>query len=102
MSWGTRKIRKATALWPMRLAIISLFASLPLASYAENLPVPNPDQQATPVDPIADYFAHWFDRVDAAQASQPHWMTPITTVTPRLEEEYRRPKSTIPAKWRRG
>ena len=25
----------------------------------------------------------------AVYASQPHWMTPITTVTPRLEQEYR-------------
>lgn len=35
------------------------------------------------------YFAHWFDRVKAAQASQPHWITPVATVTPRLEEEFR-------------
>jgi hypothetical protein len=40
-------------------------------------------------DPIGDYFAHWFDRVDAAKASQPQWMTPLATVTPRLEEEFR-------------
>jgi hypothetical protein len=39
--------------------------------------------------PIADYFADWFDRVEAAQASQPHWMTPLVTVTPRLEQEVR-------------
>jgi hypothetical protein len=38
---------------------------------------------------LGDYFAHWFDRVDQAQASQPHWITPIVTVTPRLEEEFR-------------
>jgi hypothetical protein len=40
-------------------------------------------------DAVSDYFAHWFDRVDAAKASQPQWMTPIVTVTPRLEEEFR-------------
>jgi hypothetical protein len=39
--------------------------------------------------PIADYFANWFARVDKAQAEQPHWMTPLVTVTPRLEEEVR-------------
>jgi len=27
--------------------------------------------------------------VDATQAEQPHWMTPIATTTPRLEEEFR-------------
>jgi hypothetical protein len=48
---------------------------------------PEPDVAST--DPITQYFATWFDRVEAAQASQPHWMTPITTVTPRLEQEYR-------------
>jgi hypothetical protein len=28
-------------------------------------------------------------RVSATQAEQPHWMTPIATVTPRLEQEFR-------------
>ena len=51
--------------------------------------LPQPEPAVASADPIADYFAAWYDRVDAAQASQPHWMTPITTVTPRLEEEYR-------------
>jgi hypothetical protein len=46
---------------------------------------PNPPQ----TNAISDYFAHWFDRVNQAQASQPHWMTPLVTVTPRLEEEVR-------------
>ncbi|HUK01108.1 MAG TPA: hypothetical protein VLW26_02405 [Steroidobacteraceae bacterium] len=31
----------------------------------------------------------WFARSDAAKESQPHWMTPVITVTPRLEQEYR-------------
>jgi hypothetical protein len=44
---------------------------------------------AAPTDPITDYFEHWYDRVHEAQATQPHWMTPIATVTPRLEEEIR-------------
>ena len=35
------------------------------------------------------YFAHWFDRVSKTQAEQPHWVTPLVTVTPRLEEEVR-------------
>jgi hypothetical protein len=40
-------------------------------------------------NPIEDYFLHWYDRVHEAQATQPHWMTPLATVTPRLEEEIR-------------
>ena len=37
----------------------------------------------------AGYFENWFARVEEAQSSQPHWMTPLVTVTPRLEEEIR-------------
>ncbi len=35
------------------------------------------------------YFTHWFDRVNKTQAEQPHWITPLFTTTPRLEEEFR-------------
>src|SRR5579859_249829 len=38
---------------------------------------------------IVGYFDNWFVRSDAAKASQPHWMTPLVTVTPRLEQEVR-------------
>jgi len=35
------------------------------------------------------YFNNWFQRVDKTQAEQPHWITPLATTTPRLEEEFR-------------
>ena len=35
------------------------------------------------------YFADWFKRSDQAKAEQPHWVTPVATVTPRLEQELR-------------
>ena len=35
------------------------------------------------------YFADWFARVDKTKDEQPHWVTPIATTTPRLEQEYR-------------
>jgi len=38
---------------------------------------------------IQDYFTRWFPRVTRTQSEQPHWVTPLVTVTPRLEEEYR-------------
>jgi hypothetical protein len=47
-------------------------------------PAPAPDQSF-----LASYFENYFPRVEAAQASQPHWMTPLVTVTPRLEQEVR-------------
>jgi hypothetical protein len=31
----------------------------------------------------------WLNRVSATQAAQPHWITPVATVTPRLEQEFR-------------
>src|ERR1700747_1479863 len=38
---------------------------------------------------IEDYFINWFPRVTQIQSEQPHWATPLVTVTPRLEEEVR-------------
>jgi len=36
------------------------------------------------------YFpATWFAMASRTQADQPHWMTPVVTVTPRLEQELR-------------
>jgi hypothetical protein len=35
------------------------------------------------------YFSGWFRRVDKSKSEQPHWVTPVATTTPRLEEEYR-------------
>jgi hypothetical protein len=35
------------------------------------------------------YFASCFARVDKTKEEQPHWVTPLATTTPRLEEEYR-------------
>jgi hypothetical protein len=40
-------------------------------------------------NPVLDYFENWFPRVTQIQSEQPHWITPLVTVTPRLEEEYR-------------
>jgi hypothetical protein len=42
---------------------------------------------ADPLDPSA--APSWLDMVTATQAAQPHWMTPLVTVTPRLEQEFR-------------
>jgi hypothetical protein len=34
-------------------------------------------------------FADWFNMVSETQAEQPHWITPLNTMTPRLEQEFR-------------
>lgn len=48
---------------------------------------------ATADDAAADggtgFLDRWFQISDAAKESQPHWMTPVVTVTPRLEQEFR-------------
>ncbi|MGH6969985.1 MAG: hypothetical protein ACREEQ_00105 [Caulobacteraceae bacterium] len=48
-----------------------------------------PEAPTAASNPVSDYFAHWMDRVEQAQSTQPHWMTPVVTVTPRLEQEFR-------------
>ncbi|WP_148294085.1 hypothetical protein [Azospirillum sp. B4] len=45
--------------------------------------------QAEAADVISDYFNTWYTRVDQAQSTQPSWVTPLVTVTPRLEQEFR-------------
>ncbi len=35
------------------------------------------------------WVADWLHSVSATQAEQPHWVTPVATVTPRLEQEFR-------------
>jgi hypothetical protein len=35
------------------------------------------------------FWARWQARATATQAAQPHWITPLVLVTPRLEQEFR-------------
>jgi hypothetical protein len=39
--------------------------------------------------PAQDWMDAYFERVSRNQAEQPHWITPVATVTPRLEQEIR-------------
>ena len=38
---------------------------------------------------VEGFFDTWASIARAAKASQPHWITPLATVTPRLEQEFR-------------
>src|SRR5947209_7676530 len=38
---------------------------------------------------LPDFFSSWFAMATRTQAEQPRWMTPLVTVTPRLEQEFR-------------
>jgi hypothetical protein len=63
---------------------------------------PGRAQNAT-YDPATgdDFFSMWFGMVSKAQAGQPHWMTPLVTVTPRLEQEDRYDQSIEFPIWQR-
>ncbi len=37
----------------------------------------------------SSFTARWLAHVSSTQAAQPHWVTPIVLVTPRLEQEFR-------------
>lgn len=58
------------------------------------------DTQAAPTDGSSSsqgagssqsdgFFQRWFNMVSQTQAAQPHWVTPVATTTPRLEQEFR-------------
>ncbi|MGA3303247.1 MAG: hypothetical protein ABSC72_08170 [Methylovirgula sp.] len=60
------------------------------AASADDLSLaPNYNPLLVPTVSLSDYFANWENRVKYAQSTQPHWMTPLVTVTPRLEQEVR-------------
>lgn len=45
---------------------------------------PAPSEASSP-----GFFESWLEMVSRTQAAQPHWITPLATVTPRLEQEFR-------------
>jgi hypothetical protein len=67
-------------------ATVAFFVMLPAPSRAQSAP---PVTSPSLLSPVEEYFADWFPRVTRIQNEQPHWVTPLVTVTPRLEEEYR-------------
>jgi len=67
----------------------STSSSPPPASNAMTVTSPPPVSNPSPLSPVVQYFVGWFPRVTRIQSEQPHWVTPLVTVTPRLEEEYR-------------
>lgn len=40
-------------------------------------------------DERGGFWDRWFRRSDQAKEEQPHWITPLATTTPRLEQEFR-------------
>ena len=44
---------------------------------------------ALPAIAQQSFLENWQARATATQNAQPHWVTPLVTVTPRLEQEFR-------------
>lgn len=62
---------------------------LPVSHVSAQTLVSTNDDTGISSCPIGNYFSDWFPRVTRIQSEQPHWVTPLVTVTPRLEEEVR-------------
>ena len=60
--------------------VFALFALVPVASAQSGDP---------PASAAGGFFERWFERSDKSKAEQPHWITPVATTTPRLEQEFR-------------
>ncbi len=70
-----------------------------IARAADPMPPPQAAQSDDEVaQDVTNYFAEWFERVDATSAAQPSWAAPLTTVTPLLKEfvMYGQALQTIP------
>ena len=80
--------RAKTPRWPSRLGclFVVILASCPIAYAAGDAA-----SDTGAVDALGD---QWLAVSDAVKESQPHWMTPLATVTPRLEQEYRYDQSS--------
>ena len=86
-------VRKRSA-----VALLAAAVALPLSAAAE-------DASGSSYG----FIDSWFQTSDAAKEAQPHWMTPVITVTPRLEQEFRydqswqdRPKNVTLDNWGGG
>ena len=76
------------------LAAGAAISLAPVCAYAGDAPSPySVPLRAPPANgylyPGASFFSAWLDMVEATQKAQPRWMTPLVTVTPRLEQEFR-------------
>src|SRR5579875_2667625 len=70
------------------VALSLLVFGMLTSSRADSSPNPAPSGSGL-LSAIENYFLDWFPRVSRIQSEQPHWVTPVVTVTPRLEEELR-------------
>ena len=78
MTLGVCKL-SATLRLPL-VFLVALLVCLPQTALAQS------SANRTPQD---GFFDHWLGMISETQAAQPHWITPVATTTPRLEQEFR-------------
>ncbi|MGH6852905.1 MAG: hypothetical protein ACREDJ_06880, partial [Methylocella sp.] len=59
-----KKITPAAPNLPALYLIASLIGSAPGGAFAADSALPQPEPAGAPDNPVADYFAAWYDRVD--------------------------------------
>ncbi len=92
------------------LPVAAVFASLAPAMHAQTAAQTSisSSSAASPNPAPTDFIGKFLARVTAIQNEQPHWVTPLVTVTPRLEQELRtdfliQPQSPAgPTEWNYG
>lgn len=55
-----------------KVVFVAVLLTLPISSSAQD-----------------GFISNWLDMVTKTQSEQPHWITPLNTTTPRLEQEFR-------------
>jgi hypothetical protein len=76
----------------LSLTVLLLISSPLLAqsNLSDSSSQPESQPQTSSTANQGDGFFHdWFSMVSRTQAEQPHWLTPVATTTPRLEQEFR-------------
>jgi hypothetical protein len=74
-------------------AAVAALSLAPVGAYAGDQSPYSVPLHAPPANgylyPGSNFFLTWLNMVSATQKAQPRWMTPLVTVTPRLEQEFR-------------
>jgi len=83
------KIRRLGTAAGAAIALTSFGAHAQYAEPSVSLPALAPSARGPLNFNPPPAIASWLDMVSATQAAQPSWMTPLVTVTPRLEQELR-------------
>jgi hypothetical protein len=86
----------------MRIRFVAFLLGLAALGFTSSLKAqatatPAPDSTPPGTTNQQDgFFQDWFSMVTQTQSEQPHWITPLATTTPRLEQEFRYDIQTQP------